>query len=1226
MRSDWGRVWSMLYTSGKLCSARLCSARLYSSSKFICALVSFVMLASAAYSGNSPYSRVREVTPSGATVSVMSAGKPMVSQVSNRSVFDITISIYERQDAPNYPAGDDNADVDAGPSDDEQNAYEDIIRYFADAVCEATNGAHHLGEVRVFKRGRHASKADILWSAVDWPSANTSGFGKNGRRIYFGDVFPMSSPVNALAPEEREAAGYTLAHEWGHYVLGLFDEYEGTSTDVGALTPRKGDEPPPYPSIMNTQWPAANASVANRFRYLNFSQKDNFSAKTVQGRLHGLSGWEILLSSPYTDKKFGKTATAGKFSRVQYTNLANVSPPPANAGSPPNYRIELPAGQNDCRQDLKIIWQQNEMEMVIAVDTSVSMRFGLLSDAVAAAKVLVDIVEKDSSAIGLTHFQTNVFVDQIVRPITKDPGPGVSVRNDLKFALDNFKAEGSTAMFDGAQQALDMLNDYKAANDTNATRMVFLFSDGADTNSKTSTADSILANYQSSLVSLSAFAYGDEAPEALLRRLAQETFGVYRVAPDSLVEIQRAFVRALGKATSYQVIKSKKEYSLAGTLANMSMYVDRTVSKLQMLVSFDRADASDISFAVNGPSGSVPTDFNCTSGAGQTICHGYLNASDTAAAGVGNWNLTVNNQTGTDFPMEMAVLSVPKSGEIYDVTVGTLGENELAYPGPIPVTAAITKGGRAISGVDVELLHITPTGFEISTGSVSMNDQGIDGDATAMDGIYTVLVDYDGGQFSPTIGAHTFEVSVSNAQNKAFFTDVGKSPSHDLPFLGVKHKHSANGKMHTHTTAGTTAGAIGENGDVFEASRTLVGENFERTGSVQIFLTDNNEDNHSNTTTGATLLPDDNSDIKGRIDFAGDVDVFHIANPDTSRDLSIRVFDMALGMEPVLVVTKASDGTELVNGDISTLQSSNGYLVANIAKEDLAGGVFVAVSHEDANAAKGNFSISAGSAIISDTPSLPPALVAAILPSSRSVQTNTTTTFFMTILNGSENPAFDVGVALKGIFPITDFTYQVTDPVTNAVLGEINAPSLIEGGLGQTYVVGFRPFNVISPTQLEFDAPSFNGAGITTIAGVNTLQFRASSSPVIDMVSLAATLNNDGFVDIPGNTGTGVFAVATTNLGIAGTVTARVNTGANAIPVTVSLCQTDALGACMAQPADNLVLNVGVDETPTFGIFVTAQGEIANDPATNRVFVEFVDDADVVVGSTSVAVKTVAPS
>ena len=46
-----------------------------------------------------------------------------------------------------------------------------------------------------------------------------------------------------------------------------------------------------------------------------------------------------------------------------------------------------------------------------------------------------------------------------------------------------------------------------------------------------------------------------------------------------------------------------------------------------------------------------------------------------------------------------------------------------------------------------------------------------------------------------------------------------------------------------------------------------------------------------------------------------------------------------------------------------------------------------------------------------------------------------------------------------------------------------------------------------------------------------------------DVVALAATVSNDGVVSIPGASGTGVFAVATVNVGGGGTITATKNGG-----------------------------------------------------------------------------------
>ena len=80
-----------------------------------------------------------------------------------------------------------------------------------------------------------------------------------------------------------------------------------------------------------------------------------------------------------------------------------------------------------------------------------------------------------------------------------------------------------------------------------------------------------------------------------------------------------------------------------------------------------------------------------------------------------------------------------------------------------------------------------------------------------------------------------------------------------------------------------------------------------------------------------------------------------------------------------------------------------------------------------------------------------------------------------------------------------------------------------------------------------------------------------SLAPVPDLVALAVTLTNDGIVDIPGTTGTGVFAVATANVGAGETITASADTGTTLLPVSIVVCQTDpASGGCLAPPAGSV--------------------------------------------------------
>jgi hypothetical protein len=249
-------------------------------------------------------------------------------------------------------------------------------------------------------------------------------------------------------------------------------------------------------------------------------------------------------------------------------------------------------------------------------------------------------------------------------------------------------------------------------------------------------------------------------------------------------------------------------------------------------------------------------------------------------------------------------------------------------------------------------------------------------------------------------------------------------------------------------------------------------------------------------------------------------------------------------------------------------------------------------------------------------------LAAAVLPTSRSVQVGTTATAFVTIVNAGCATAKGVGVALATFIDAT-FSYQTTDPVTNAPVGAPNTPVDIPAGGSQTFVIAIRPNSAFSPIDVTFTFAGSNTAPVPVLVGVNTLLLSASDTPVPDIVALMATLNGDGIVDIPGANGTGVCAVATVNVGAGGSITVSANTGAAALPVTPFVCQTDAAGACLAPPATSLTLQIDPGATPTFGVFVAGTGGIVPfDPAVNRVFVIFRDGNGITRGATSGALSS----
>lgn len=128
-------------------------------------------------------------------------------------------------------------------------------------------------------------------------------------------------------------------------------------------------------------------------------------------------------------------------------------------------------------------------------------------------------------------------------------------------------------------------------------------------------------------------------------------------------------------------------------------------------------------------------------------------------------------------------------------------------------------------------------------------------------------------------------------------------------------------------------------------------------------------------------------------------------------------------------------------------------------------------------------------------------------------------------------------------------------------------------------------------------------------------------TPSPNIVAQAITPSGDGILNIPGTNGSAAFAVATTNVGGAGPITVLVQEGLT-LPVTASVCQTDAQGQCLALPSRTVVLMVDAAATPTFSVFVQARNAIASDAINHRVFVSFKDAGNVIKGSTSVAVRT----
>ena len=92
-------------------------------------------------------------------------------------------------------------------------------------------------------------------------------------------------------------------------------------------------------------------------------------------------------------------------------------------------------------------------------------------------------------------------------------------------------------------------------------------------------------------------------------------------------------------------------------------------------------------------------------------------------------------------------------------------------------------------------------------------------------------------------------------------------------------------------------------------------------------------------------------------------------------------------------------------------------------------------------------------------------LVAAVLPSSRSVQVGNTATAFATMINSGSLAASGCAIVPVTTVPAS-FVYQTTDPATNALTGLPNTPVSIAAGASQSFVIAFTPNAPFVPTTV----------------------------------------------------------------------------------------------------------------------------------------------------------------
>ena len=642
---------------------------------------------------------------------------------------------------------------------------EEVIRYCADALYEATNGEMTLGTVRIFQAGtQHMSdykQTDIIWEAKGHPAA-LPGAGapfsvikQLGQRINMYDTFTTSSgDINFLADNENMAkGGYALASIISSYCFNLRSEYAITRGGTSFTGLNK-------PSIMNNPFDGLTTAEA-----LNYSTKEMYTegVTTEQYSRWGSSAWDTMeFQSPLSKKP--------------------------KKGKPNTIQIEPGQHKAEAQKNLRIVWVSSPI-YVLTIDTSGSMSGERIAKAKAAAKDYVKNLT-EGKRVGIMTFDSDI---KEVAPITKLTKENMTAtKKELISRIDAISLGGNTAMYDGCVESINSMISQPGAEFEG--KYVILFSDGGD-NASQNGHHATIKYAQDNHVSISPIGLEDGIDVKVLQELAEETSGRYLLtsAPIDTQEIMYNYFSHSGEVQSSVTDNAIK----AGAGGRSSFFVEQGAQQLRATVITDTSGSgSKIKITARSPKGkNVAMPYDPT-----TDKHELLLEKPEP----GNWTLNINN-SGNNVYIRTSTYEITPDKALVPFVQAVNGPNV----GEIMIYASVTFNGLPIAGMKVSA---TMTGGNLSAPlKLEFNDAGLEADVLADDGIYSAS--YDG------------ELENGNYRIAASFNAKGNVSVSTLRYYLVNPGESFTPKDKIALTGGFERAAV----SVFQVKNRIVADNFAKT-------------------------------------------------------------------------------------------------------------------------------------------------------------------------------------------------------------------------------------------------------------------------------------------------------------------------------------------------------------------------------------------------------------
>ncbi|MDG5817033.1 VWA domain-containing protein [Chitinispirillales bacterium ANBcel5] len=798
--------------------------------------------------------------------------------------------------------------------------YEEVLTHMARGIWEMTNTGHRIGTIKIFQ-GVQEDDADIRFLQNGEPSATFAGINSGTGYISVGESDYLETA------EGREALGYKLAREFARYTYAVNYQYASTNSgdneeNTTPAMPWYGDVPT-VPSIMNEP----ENALEGAYHWLNFDTDISYVDGNAHGRVWNTSGWGLLLQNPLWDEDRGQHEVQPE--RVSFRSSLEDKAPTEDCTweyDGETYSFMRVFLDHEDIPDVTFDWVEEDIEVLLIIDRSGSMGWPVLPDGTTpmevvrkASKQLVSLFPRERTAIGVTSFAGGDGahrVEHAITPISED-----GVIEGIHDAIDNITVGGTTAIYDAAIFGLDLLNDYKDDNETQAIRFAILLSDGIDNRSE-KTPDCVIENYKSSQAPLFTYGYGYDPDLVELDEMATSTGGHFYPNLFDEAEVRDSYTEAIGRAGGTDDIPTRTngtEDVLAQNSLNLHtentfmFYAENLMSDVDVIIdyeiddggiSFMSSEPPTLNFEIRDSNNDLIYPAPTVTMIGQSA---LLNIKSDAFASHGEGWWTVELISSGDAQITNSTVLDHSAVKKPKLTVENLTGTVVTYPEPFLIAASVSYGKR-VKEMTISATLENPEGDVIP---VELRDDGLYGDAIANDGIYSAIFsDYDQD------GIYILTVIANNYSDGSMLSQKNGTTSTSIPQFGRK--------------------------------RTL-------RIAVQGFM----DDDHGNCPGTATLIALNDYPVPGKIDYAGDEDFFEVVTEDAEEDVIVRVSEMSHSMNAELTVFDA-DGNTIGYTNINVGNTVNGYLALRVAASDLGERLFIRVNDLDEYASGAIYRVSAG--------------------------------------------------------------------------------------------------------------------------------------------------------------------------------------------------------------------------------------------------------------------------